>query len=133
MGESLAKTLEANGVRNHFPQHTPRPLALFPGSQKRVYTMPIIRLGLRPSGQQKSRGCYCDTPTERVHSDLKIGTVPDEALVRKCCYKWICKVRGSYRFGLPDGGPEWEEEAEAWQELCAKKGYLFGRQNPRGF
>ncbi len=78
-------------------------------------------------------GCYCETPQKQVLADLKHGSIPDEALLRDCCYKWICKVRGTSRFGLPDGSPDYEKEAEAWSELCRKKGYLRSRQNPRGF
>lgn len=78
-------------------------------------------------------GCYCETPQEQVLADLKHGSVPDEALVRDCCYKWICTVKATFRFGLSDGSSDWEKEAEAWVELCRKKGYLRQRQNPRGF
>jgi len=78
-------------------------------------------------------GCYCDTPQKQVLADLKHGSIPDEALVRSCCYRWICKVRAIFRFGLSDGSSDWEQEAEAWSELCRKKGYLRSRQNPRGF
>jgi len=78
-------------------------------------------------------GCYCETPREQVLADLKHGSIPDEALVRNCCYKWICKVRGTFGFGLQEGSSDYENEAEAWRELCRKMRYLRQRQNPRGF
>lgn len=78
-------------------------------------------------------GCYCDKSENEVLDDLRRGSVPDEALVRSCCYKWICKVRGTTRFGLAESSSDYEEEAEKWRELCKKRKYLFNRQNPRGF
>ena len=29
--------------------------------------------------------------------------------------------------------PKEAVDSEVWRDLCAKRGYLFGRQNPRGF
>ena len=78
-------------------------------------------------------GCYCETPQTQVLTDLEHGSIPDEALMNNCCFKWICEVKARCRFGLSDGSSDWEEEAEAWIELCRKKGYLRQRQNPRGF
>jgi hypothetical protein len=37
---------------------------------------------------------YCDNNDETILSDLKHQAVPDEALVRNCCWKRISQVRG---------------------------------------
>lgn len=33
--------------------------------------------------------CYCDNPDVTILDDLKRQTVPDEALVRSCCWSRI--------------------------------------------
>ncbi len=68
--------------------------------------------------------CYCNLPVERVRGDLERSMIPDDALTRDCCWEQICRVRGWYPKVITDDG---------WRELCAKRGYLFQRQNPRGF
>lgn len=47
-----------------------------------------------------------------------------EDLVGRDTWIFICQVRGR-NFNQVD--------AEAWQALCAKRGYLLYRRNPRGF
>ncbi len=68
--------------------------------------------------------CYCDTNASEVLDDIVRETVPDEALVNGCCWRHICRVRGG-NFNQID--------PEVWSDLCRRRGYLFGRQNPRGF
>ena len=68
--------------------------------------------------------CFCSTPEREVLKDLQHMTIPDKALVRNCCYIWICTVRGRH-LSLVD--------EENWREICRKMKYLRRRQNPRGF
>ena len=72
----------------------------------------------------KGLGCYCEKAENVVLSDIQNGTVPDEALVNKHCWQWICTVRADWLSSVNE---------ETWRELCAKRGYLRARQNPRGF
>ena len=69
--------------------------------------------------------CYCEEhDLDRIFDALYGGLIPDDALVKRCCWKKICKARSTdiYKIGdLP------------WQELCKRRGYLLNRQNPRGF
>lgn len=67
--------------------------------------------------------CYCDSSERQIFDDIKRLSIPSDALIRSCCWKKICQVRGS--FGRIDD--------EAWREICRKRGYLFRRENPRGF
>ena len=76
--------------------------------------------------------CYCDSPSDAILKDLKAETIPDEALVRTCCWKSISKVRGS-TFSGSENTPAWDPQGDIWRELCRKRGYLHARQNPRGF
>ncbi len=50
--------------------------------------------------------CYCDKSEIEIRDDLERGSVPDEALVRSCCWSKICTVQGSV---LND---------ETWEEVC---------------
>jgi hypothetical protein len=68
--------------------------------------------------------CYCNVLESKVLHDLKRGAPPEEALVTSCCWKTICRVRGRNYNQL---------DAETWIDICRKRGYLFARQNPRGF
>ena len=52
------------------------------------------------------------------------GTMPSDMLVSREGWRRICQVRGK-NFGRVN-------EA-AWQHLCAERGYLQQRSNPRGF
>jgi len=68
--------------------------------------------------------CYCDLSYEEILQGLVEGAIPDEALVYSCCWKTICRVRGLY-FNSVD--------PEIWREICARRGYIQNRENPRGF
>lgn len=46
------------------------------------------------------------------------------SLMSRDAWKRICQIRGK-NFRAVD--------EEAWQDLCARRGYLLERQNPRGF
>ena len=76
--------------------------------------------------------CYCDNDDENILSDLKLQRIPADALVRSCCWRRICQVRGR-SFSGSDKTPPWDPDGTIWSELCAKRGYLCDRQNPRGF
>jgi hypothetical protein len=69
-------------------------------------------------------GCYCDLPSDAILEDLKNANIPEEALVNSCCWRRICSVRGSNLWAIPE---------DIWREICERRGYLYFRQNPRGF
>lgn len=55
---------------------------------------------------------------------INTGAVPSEDLVSRDGWSHICRVRGrNFR----------QVDEEAWQDLCAQRGYLQNRSNPRGF
>ena len=68
--------------------------------------------------------CYCGKSERVILCDLKQETFPDESLVTSCCWRTICRVRGKNISQI---------KAETWVDVCRKRGYLFARQNPRGF
>jgi len=76
--------------------------------------------------------CYCNSDDELILADLKRQGVPDEALLRDCCWRRISQVRGR-TFSGSESTPSWDPDGEIWKELCRKRGYLHTRQNPRGF
>jgi hypothetical protein len=59
-----------------------------------------------------------------ILSDIKRGGIPSEALVNSCCWKRICQVRGLHFNEIDD---------ETWRDICRQRGYVFARENPRGF
>lgn len=67
--------------------------------------------------------CYCDTSPQIILKDLLEGTIPDEALVRDCCWKEICRVRGSNVDAA---------DSEQWRELCRRRGLLLASHDPWG-
>jgi hypothetical protein len=69
-------------------------------------------------------GCYCNLEESEILGDLRVGSVPDEALVNQCCWRTICRVRG-LNFNAVD--------PEIWREICQRRGYVQQRENPRGF
>ncbi len=69
-------------------------------------------------------GCYCGSSEKDVLRDLVENSVPDTALVYSCCWRAICRVRGLFFNQVSE---------ETWRELCSRRGYLRGRENPRGF
>ncbi len=76
--------------------------------------------------------CYCDNSDEAILRDIQGQAVPDDALVRDCCWSRISQVRGRTFMGS-ESTPVWDPEGDIWKELCRKRGYLYARQNPRGF
>ncbi len=68
--------------------------------------------------------CYCNRTEDKVLEDLRRGVIPDDALVRSCCGRWVCRVRGRH-FN--------EVDPETWREIGTKRGYVLSRENPRGF
>src|SRR2546427_193949 len=40
--------------------------------------------------------CYCESLIELIRFDLEHGRVPATALIKACCWRQICRVRGSY-------------------------------------
>jgi hypothetical protein len=76
--------------------------------------------------------CYCDSSDDVILNDLKLQAVPDDALLRKCCWSRISQVRGR-TFSGSENTPSWDLDGKIWKELCSKRGYLQTRQNPRGF
>ncbi len=60
---------------------------------------------------------------EELLGDLLRCSLPSEALVRDCCWSEICRIRALSRPSI---------DPETWRELCATRGYLRSRQNPRG-
>ena len=61
---------------------------------------------------------------EELLADLQRCSLPPEALTRTCCWSEICRIR---TFSHPP------IDADSWREICATRGYLLARQNPRGF
>jgi hypothetical protein len=76
--------------------------------------------------------CYCDGDDEVILADLIRQGVPEEALPRTCCWSRISQVRGR-TFSGSEKTPSWDPDGDIWTELCRKRGYLQGRQDPRGF
>jgi len=75
---------------------------------------------------EKAKGqppCYCDASPQTILRDLLGGTIPDEALVRDCCWTEICRVWG----GNSDAA-----DIEQWRELCKRRGHLLARQDRWG-
>ena len=67
--------------------------------------------------------CYCDKSEPEILGDFKRGAIPDEALLRLCCWRKICQVRGK-RFSEIDEG--------TWSRLCDKRVQLNARQSQTG-
>jgi len=76
--------------------------------------------------------CYCNNEDAAILKDLMLQAVPDDALVRNCCWSRISQVRGR-SFSGAESSPSWDPEGTIWKELCRKRGYLQVRENPRGF
>jgi len=67
---------------------------------------------------------YCSNSEEQILHDLTHGSVPEEALVKKCCWTTICRVRGRHSRNI---------DPEIWSRICTERGYLLYRKDPRGF
>jgi hypothetical protein len=63
--------------------------------------------------------CYCEKPEAEILEHLKRDLTPDDALLRACCWKKICKVRGNWFNEINDG---------VWNKICDRRGQLMGRQ-----
>ena len=61
---------------------------------------------------------------EEILADLVRCSLPSEALTRNCCWTQVCRVRALNHTKI---------DADTWREVCHVRGYLQGRQNPRGF
>ena len=68
--------------------------------------------------------CICNEHDRQILEWIQNQTLPSEALVRSCCWRRICQVRGYY---------PGEVGIETWIEVCRERGYLYAGQNPRGF
>ena len=67
---------------------------------------------------------YCLTPKYQVLENIQNEAIPNEALVRRCCWTTVCRVRARQM---------WAVDKEIWSNICAKRGYLRAQQNSRGF
>lgn len=65
--------------------------------------------------------CYCDKSENEILDHLKRSLVPDDALLRLCCWRKICQVRGK-RFN--------ELDDRTWNNLCDKRIALNAQQKP---
>ena len=65
--------------------------------------------------------CYCDKSESEILDHLKRSLVPDDALLRLCCWRKICKVRGQ-RFN--------ELDDRTWNQLCDRRVQLNAQQKP---
>ena len=68
--------------------------------------------------------CYCSTREHEILEDIQKEAIPEEALMNKCCWTTICRVRARNMTKV---------NADNWSKICQKRGYLRYRQNPRGF
>lgn len=64
-------------------------------------------------------------PTDKeIVKAINNDSVASDDLVSRDAWARICQARGR-NFSAVD--------EEAWQALCARRGYLLHRRNPRGF
>jgi hypothetical protein len=68
--------------------------------------------------------CICSWDDIDIMDCLINESLPDEALLNSCCWRRICQVRGRNSSGVG---------YKRWVDLCARRGYLLYRENPRGF
>ena len=61
---------------------------------------------------------------EDIVEAINSESIADADLVSRTGWRTICKVRGRHFNGI---------DQEAWQSLCARRGYVLYRRNPRGF
>jgi hypothetical protein len=74
--------------------------------------------------------CYCESADEVILKDLVAQGVPDEALLRSCCWSRISQVRGRTFMGS-ESSPSWDPGGNIWSELCRQRGHLQAGQNTR--
>lgn len=65
-----------------------------------------------------------DMDDDEIIAAIKEDAIAEEDLVSRDAWRIICQVRGR-NFN--------EVDAEAWEDLCKRRGYLLYRRNPRGF
>jgi hypothetical protein len=68
---------------------------------------------------------YVDSASDRdIVRAINSDSIDEDDLVSREGWRKICQARGrNFR----------EVDEEAWQSLCARRGYLLARRNPRGF
>jgi hypothetical protein len=67
--------------------------------------------------------CYCDKPEAEILADLKRDLTPDDALLRMCCWRKVCRVRGQRFMEVDDG---------VWNKVCDRRVQLIAKQDPMG-
>ena len=104
---------------------------LFPEAAERIASAGIENAITEPrtvpSGRDRRRdypGRLHFSSDEEILADLQSASFGPESLTRGCCWRAICQVRAL--------SPQAVDE-ETWREVCRIRGYLHGRQNPRGF
>jgi hypothetical protein len=56
--------------------------------------------------------CYCEKAEKEILADLQKAAVPDEALLRECCWKKVRQVRGKRFQEISD---------LMWTKLCDRR------------
>lgn len=59
--------------------------------------------------------CYCDKDEMEILEDIRNRNIPEEALVRNCCWSQVCRIRGN--------APGFVS-SDTWSEICRQRGYL---------
>jgi len=66
-----------------------------------------------------------EVPSDKeIVKAINSDSVASDDLVSRDAWVRICKIRGRNLAAVDE---------EAWQALCARRGYLLLRRNPRGF
>ncbi len=60
--------------------------------------------------------CYCNGDDISILTDIVRDQVPDDALLRSCCWSRLSQVRG-YALGIVT--------TDIWTELCRRRGKLM--------
>jgi hypothetical protein len=104
---------------------------LFPDAVERIATdgveKVIAEVGPVPSerdARRDHRDCNHFSSDEEILADLRLASFRPESLTRSCCWAAVCRVRALNPQAITE---------ETWREVCGIRGYLHGRQNPRGF
>lgn len=80
-----------------------------------------MRIGTRPANGHVRCAHFSE---EELLADLQRCSLPSEALTRGCCWSEVCRLRGLNSHLVDE---------QSWRDICATRGYLLARQNPRGF
>ena len=104
---------------------------LFPEAVERIaddgVEKAIAEVRAVPSGRDSRRNrpsCDHFSSDEEVLADVQRASFRPGSLTWRCCWKAICRVRALTPQAIDE---------ETWREICKIRGYLHGRQNPRGF